>query len=323
MPEILDFLKQNDLEMTVELTRLESLLNERAKWGAYGNAIDYTQALMDLPKISSNHFDGQGEFIEIGRAEEVTPSQKKIILERAKILMPWSKGPFKLFGESIDGEWRSDLKWNRLKSHLPELVGKTILDIGCNNGYFMFKMAQDNPALVLGIDPVVKCQAQFKFLNHFAHQKNLLHELLGVDELDLFKETFDVIFSMGIIYHHRNPIHQLIQMRQALRPGGSLILETIGIPGKKSTCLFPEDRYAQMTNVWFLPTLPALINWVKRAKFIDVEIISQEWEGENEQRSTAWADKPSLGEFLDPGDKSKTIEGYPAPRRFSLICRKK
>ena len=39
---------------------------------------------------------------------------------------------------------------------------------------------------------------------------------------------------MGIIYHHKNPIEQLTTIREALKPGGRIIFETIGIPGEET-----------------------------------------------------------------------------------------
>ena len=54
-------------------------------------------------------------------------------------------------------------------------IGKknSVLDIGCGNGYYMFRMLAKNPELVLGIDPVWHCHAQFHLINHFAHSNPL------------------------------------------------------------------------------------------------------------------------------------------------------
>jgi len=242
----------------------------------------------------------------------------------AKELIPWKKGPFCLNNTLIDSEWRSDLKWDRLKDKL-NLKNKTVLDIGCNNGYFMFRALEQDPKLILGIDPVARCYYQYKFIKNFIPNVPIYFELFGMDEVELFNEVFDNIFHMGIIYHHRNPIQQLRHIHKALKPNGELIIETIGIEGEESVALFPEDRYAKMRNVWFVPTLNCLINWLQRTKFVDIEIISTEWGHSNEQRTTQWCPSghQSYKDFLDPNNPSKTIEGYPAPKRFCLKARKK
>ena len=264
--------------------------------------------------------------IEVGSQNDFNNPEDKILLEEsARKLIPWKKGPFKFFHLDIDAEWRSDLKWQRLEKSLLPLKNKVVLDIGCNNGYFLFKMAEQSPRLALGIDPVLQIEAQFNFLQHYIKAPNVHFELFGVEHLSLFKEMFDTIFYMGIIYHHRHPIAQLIDIREALKPGGQVILETIGIPGEDSIALFPEDRYARMGNVWFVPTLSCFINWAKKAKFTNVEVICDSELSSEEQRLTRWCPPPfqSLNDSLDPNDHSLTIEGHPAPRRFLLSARKK
>ena len=109
----------------------------------------------------------EGDTVAIGRPGDISPNERATIEKAAQALIPWRKGPFNLFGIEIDGEWRSCLKWNRMKDKLPPLEGKTILDIGCNNGYFMFKMMAQRPQFVLGIDPTLHFKNQFKFLQTF------------------------------------------------------------------------------------------------------------------------------------------------------------
>lgn len=304
---------------------LSELKKDRDTWIDRKSNIDLKEILNRLPKVGNHFTDLSTDAVTIGRKEDLTDKQHEEVIQLAKDLIPWRKGPFNFYGEYIDAEWRSDFKWNRLKSHVDNLEGKTVLDIGCNNGYFLFKMAEQRPELLLGIDPVVPCETQFKFLQHFANVPNLHFEMFGVEHLDSFKEVFDVIFSMGIIYHHRHPLEQLIHIREALKPGGQTIIETIGIPGEESYALFPEDRYAKMRNVFFVPTLSCFINWCKKAKLIDVEVVAATPLTFEEQRLTDWCPPPSqsLENFLDPNDPSKTIEGHPAPMRFCLKARKK
>ena len=239
-------------------------------------------------------------------------------------LIPWKKGPFKLFDTYIDAEWDSSLKWERIKPHLGDQKEKVILDIGCNNGYFLFKLLELSPKLALGIDPIIPCFLQFQMINHFVESQKLKFELLGVEHLSYFKNTFDTILHMGILYHHRHPLEQLINIRESLKPGGMAIIETVGIPGENSTCLFPETTYANRPNVWFVPTLSCLINWCERTKFVDVEVISTEWQSSDEQRVTSWCKKDTSYEHaLNSENPLLTKEGHPAPKRFCLKVKKK
>ncbi|WP_158335816.1 DUF1698 domain-containing protein, partial [Campylobacter concisus] len=75
------------------------------------------------------------------------------------------------------------------------------------------------------------------------------------------------------------------------------------------------DRYSKIPNIYFVPTLSALCNWCERAKFKDFTLLETKATDLNEQRKTQWIDGESLGNFLDPDDSTKTIEGYPAPKR--------
>lgn len=303
---------------------IDHLINERKTWIDRPQERAYKEVLESLPLYHTSHFDPSKNEIQWGRPDELSDDQKQKLNAMARKLMPWKKGPFNLFGTIVDAEWRSDHKWQALLPHLPDLSDKKILDIGCNNGYFMFRMLEHQPEFVLGIDPVVRTMAQFHFLNSLAPNKNLDYALLGVEHLNHFKESFDIIFSMGIIYHHPDPMHQLEILKQALKPGGVLVLETIGIPGEESVALFPPKRYAQMRNVYFVPTPACLVSWVQKSKFRNVKLAYQYKLTSQEQRCTEWSNPQgqSLEDFLDPQDPEKTIEGHPAPLRFCVIATK-
>lgn len=319
----LDYLRP--YEKFLNLDKLLLVKLEREKWNEYANVSALVDKVKKLPEVKTKHLNFSGPFVEIGKREEISDEDFKYVEELAKDFIPWRKGPFKLFDLEIDAEWRSDYKWERLEKDLINLKGKRVLDIGCNDGYYMFRMLKHNPELILGIDPVPRLQQQFKFLNHFAKIPNLHFELFGYEQLHHFKNFFHVIFSMGVIYHCKNPIQHLQDIHDSLAPGGQLILETMAIPGDEDYALSPEDRYAQMRNVWFVPTLKCLLNWVKRSHFEKIEVLSNVVLTPDEQRQTKWCPPPwqSLEQFLDANDKSKTVEGHKAPLRVCLSVRKK
>ncbi len=125
---------------------------------------------------------------------------------------------------------------------------------------------------------------------------------------------------MGVRYHRRSPLDFLQQLKNQLRPGGQLVLETLVVPGDAQTVLVPTDRYAKMRNVWFIPSTAALELWLQRIGFTDVRVVDLNQTSLDEQRATEWMQNESLVDFLDPTDHSKTIEGYPAPLRAVIVA---
>ena len=307
-----------------DLKALSSIIEQRKIWIDQNPKKQYSRLIKDLPEIEGTSLKLEDNKVFLS-SPNINDDSLRVIKKVCHELIPWRKGPFNLFGIEIDAEWRSDLKWERIKEHIGTITDKKVLDIGCNNGFYMFNMLHENPLLLLGIDPVPLYFAQFQVIQKQLQAKNMFMELLGVEHLNHFSEMFDLILYMGIIYHHRNPIEQLINIHNSLVPGGSVVFETIGIPGNEPYNLFPADRYAKMKNVWFIPTISAFYNMIKKSKFIDIEIISDTLLTPNEQRNTDWCPSPfqTLLDFLDPENHTKTIEGYPAPRRFSIIAKKR
>jgi len=301
---------------------LKNLTDDREKWSSYKGNLKPKEALDNLYKISQDKLDINIKNNKIYLKSNTSNSRSLELI--AKELIPWKKGPYYLNDTFIDSEWRSDLKWKRFEEHLIDLKDKNILDIGSNNGYFSFLLSQFNPELVLAIDPVYPCFAQFEFLKYFYKNKNLFFKLWGVEHIPHMPNSFDLILYMGIIYHHRNPVSQLTDVYNSLKKDGQIIFETIGIPGETSTCLFPEDRYAMMRNVWFVPTLSCCINWLKKTKFKDIQVLGNTRLTAEEQRLTNWCrkDGKSLSDFLSPENNNKTVENHPAPRRFCISARK-
>ena len=244
----------------------------------------------------------------------------------ARGLMPWRKGPFRLGNLFIDSEWRSDFKWERIAAALPDLQGKRVADVGASNGYYMFRLVEQaggaGPELVLGMDPAQRCYYQFEFLRRFYSSENLQMERLGVEDLDLFPAFFDVILCLGVVYHQREPLRALKLLLDATVPGGTVIVESQGIPGDDPVAFFPPDRYGKLRNVYFVPTAACLKAWMERVGFCEVEIFSIAETTAEEQRRTLFSPDESLADFLDPNDSTKTVEGWPAPLRIAARGRR-
>ncbi|HIC3755541.1 TPA: tRNA 5-methoxyuridine(34)/uridine 5-oxyacetic acid(34) synthase CmoB [Campylobacter jejuni] len=248
-----------------------------------------------------------------------TNSQAKDeILAIAKELKPWRKGPFKIDDLFIDTEWQSFIKFNILKPFMNEISQKCVADIGCNNGYYMFKMLEFNPAKLIGFDPSIKYRLQFELINALA-KTPIKYELLGVEDLPSYGLKFDVIFCLGVIYHRSDPIKMLKDLKAGLNKNGVVFLDTVYIEDEREIALVPNKTYSKIPNIYFVPSISALKNWCERAGFKEFEVLATKKTDENEQRKTEWIDSFSLENFLDPKDKNLTIEGYEAPKRV-YIC---
>lgn len=235
-------------------------------------------------------------------------------------LAPWRKGPFDIRGVLIDAEWRSNLKWDRIRNRIAPLQDRAVLDVGCGNGYYALQMFESGARAVIGIDPTLLYVMQFLAVT-IDRPGIPVHVLpLRLQELPDSRRVFDTTFSMGVLYHQRAPINHLRQLKSTLRQGGQLVLETISIPGAESYACTPGDRYARMRNVWLLPTLAELTTWMSRCGYRDIEVVDESITTTGEQRSTRWMTFESLAEALDPDDPTRTIEGWPAPRRVVVTA---
>lgn len=236
-------------------------------------------------------------------------------------LKPWRKGPLQLGSSLIDTEWRSDWKWERVAPHLSDLTDRQVLDIGCGNGYFLFRMLEAGARLALGIDPTILFNYQFCAMQKLSgHNAAYLLPLRG-EHLPTFG-GFDTVFSMGVLYHRRDPQSHIEELISFLRPGGELVLETLVIEGDSDAVLVPKERYAQMRNVWYIPSPAHLEILLSRSGLTNVRTVDVTPTTTEEQRATRWMDFQSLSDFLDPNDSTLTVEGYPAPIRATVIANK-
>ena len=311
--DVLDIEAIKDLQ----LQRMEAL--EREAWATIRNNLRRLPDRKSLLSLKENIENcGVNPVVKIGTNTAISAQERELFESAIVALKPWRKGPFEIFGIEVDAEWRSDYKWSRIEPFLGDLTGKRVADIGCGNGYYMFRALSKNPECIIGFDPYELFYFCYHLIQRYLEDPRLSFELFGVEQIILFPEFFDVVLCMGIIYHQKNPIDMLKSIHTSMRPGGVLILETQGIPGNTSVALFPEDRYAQMRNVYFVPTAECLRSLALRAGFRDVETISNVRLTTDEQRSTKYGSVQSLKDYLDPEDSSKTVEGYPAPLRIAL-----
>jgi len=274
---------------------------------------------LDLPPPSLCNFNQ--DTVQIGTNKDLSTEQQNQLRAQLMTFHPWRKGPFELFGIQIDTEWRSDWKWQRLEQHISPLKNRLVLDVGCGNAYHGWRMLGDGARAVIGIDPSLISVMQFQFIKKMAGQQHPVHLLpIGIEKLPAELKLFDTVFSMGVLYHRRSPIDHLLELKDSLRAGGELVLETLIIEGGLGDTLVPKERYAKMRNVWFLPSCDTLVSWMTRCGFKNIRVVDVNQTSIEEQRTTDWMTFYSLTNFLDPDNPNLTCEGLPAPKRAIVIA---
>lgn len=317
------------------LTQLPNWLGSIKDKNRYAHAPFYASLIERLPSIDDPKIDLNQACITA--SFDWQDNEYKQALFLLKRLMPWRKGGFLLgSGERqihVDTEWRSDYKWDRVAPHISDLTGKRLLDVGGGSGYHGWRMVGAGASTVVVIDPSCLFYHQFMAIRHFmgdvrnCFDQSPIHFIpVGLEALPHNSNPqdglFHTVFSMGVLYHRASPFDFLEQLKKQLVKGGELVLETLVVTGDETTVLVPKGRYAQMNNVYFLPSVSALTLWLEKVGFIDVRCVDIDETSTDEQRATNWMDYQSLADFLDPNDTSKTVEGYQRPTRAVMIAKK-
>ncbi|WP_041523474.1 tRNA 5-methoxyuridine(34)/uridine 5-oxyacetic acid(34) synthase CmoB [Gilvimarinus agarilyticus] len=284
----------------------------------FGDLPGWLTTLDSLPNIEPGSIELRDSVTVSGETDAQVISEAR---EGLRALIPWRKGPYGVHGIEIDTEWRSDWKWQRIRDKIAPLKHRLVLDVGCGNGYHGWRMLGDGAKRVIGIDPSPRFVVQFQAIKHFFGQHYPIDVLpLGIEHLPTELGTFDTTFSMGVFYHRRSPMDHLRELKATLRPGGQLVLETLIIEGDEGEVLVPENRYAMMRNVWFLPSAPTMLSWMRKCGLRNPRVVDICTTTLEEQRSTDWMHFHSLDKFLDPDNPALTVEGHPAPVRAVFLA---
>ena len=282
----------------------------------HGDLARWERALVELPEVTAMALS---DLTDLPTIESPPSTSLRDILMQ---FHPWRKGPLRLGGQAIDTEWRSDWKWDRVIAHV-DLAGSRVLDIGCGNGYYGWRMLEAGASQVIGIDPTLVFVMQWLACRHFVGNQPNFVLPLGVEQLPEGAGLFDHVFSMGVLYHRRDPVGHLKSIHSQLRPGGTAILETLVLPPEEANeVLVPPGRYARMRNVWAVPGVWVAEQWLLEAGFEQLKQVDVTLTTTLEQRSTEWMRFESLDKVLDPSDPELTVEGHPAPRRAIWLARR-
>ena len=180
------------------------------------------------------------------------------------------------------------VKWKRFSHSIPaDLRGKTVLDIGCNAGFYSIEKKQRGAARVLGIDFDEKYLAQARFA---AETLGLEIEFRRMSVYDVAQlgETFDIVIFMGVLYHLRHPLLALDLIRkhvardllvfQSMQRGSIEVMQVEGdydfwVKDIFERSDFPqmyfiEDRYAGDPTNWWIPNRACTEAMLRSAGFI-------------------------------------------------------
>jgi tRNA (mo5U34)-methyltransferase len=301
---------------------LSAAVERRLGPSVHGDLARWEAALAALPRLPAGTAVLDRSDVGLESGQRLQAAVRLSLQNALMALHPWRKGPFRFHDLTVDTEWRSDFKWDRLATAVTPLQGRVVLDVGCGNGYYAWRMLGAGAELVLGIDPTLLYVVQFQAINRYLRCSALSVLPLALEDLPGDLTGFDTLFSMGVLYHRRSPLDHLLDLRRLLRPGGELVLETLVIEGKGRQVLVPPGRYAGMRNVWLIPSVASLAAWLGRCDFKEVEIVDVTRTSVDEQRATPWMRFQSLRDQLSPHDSSLTVEGHPAPVRAILIAKR-
>jgi len=297
----------------------------------HGDQAAWRRIIDGLPAINASSCDFTAPAVRIGEANDCDDQARAWLRRLLLLLKPWRKGPFDVFGMRIDSEWRADWKWARLAGAI-DLRGRRVLDVGCGNGYYLWRMVGGGAKLAIGIDPGRLFIAQFDALKRYcpdcpAFVLPLTDEDFpgdggGVNAGDA-GGGFDTVFSMGVLYHRRDPRAHLRRLLGFARPGGEVVVESLVIDGGADDVLIPPGRYAKMRNVHAIPSARTLEAWLRAAGAADIRHLVTTKTTPAEQRATDWMTFESLADFLGPTRPHLTVEGHPAPMRAIFLCRRR
>ena len=181
------------------------------------------------------------------------------IRSRAAALGPWFHN-LDLHGvrtapEHFLGDY-PQVKWQRFAHCLPaDLSGKTVLDIGCNAGFYSMEMKRRGAARVLGVDFDEDYLAQARFAAEVVGL-DIEFRQLSVYDVGALQERFDIVFFIGVLYHLRHPllaldlIHEHVArdllVFQSMQRGSNAILELEPDYGFWETGIFDDPGYPKL-----------------------------------------------------------------------------
>jgi 2-polyprenyl-3-methyl-5-hydroxy-6-metoxy-1,4-benzoquinol methylase len=155
-----------------------------------------------------------------------------------------------------------------------ELAGREVLDVGCWTGGVSLILNRLG-ARVTAIDEVRKYTKALGYLAESFGLKSFVTSDRSLYELDVsFREKFDVVFCLGVIYHLSDPIVGLRRLYNVLKPDGMLCVESMGYSSDAPVCDYegPTRRRGNFGWNWFVPSPRAMCQWLEDTGFRHIQI---------------------------------------------------
>ena len=136
-----------------------------------------------------------------------------------------------------------------------------------------------------------------------------------LETLEMQQTYFDLIFSMGLLYHQRDPSMHLSSLRKRMANTGQLVIETIIVSDDYGDYLEPKGPYASMPNVHFLHTDKGFKALAEKEGLSVIQSSKEVQTTVDEQRKTRWMPFKSYESAIQADNKDLTVENFPAPKR--------
>ena len=148
-----------------------------------------------------------------------------------------------------------NIKWRHIAQVIPDnLAGATVLDIGCNGGFYSIQMKQRGAQRVLGIDVDDQYLKQARFAAETL-KLEIEFKKCSVYNVDEIAGQFDYVFFMGVFYHLRYPLFALDKVIKKVK--GSLIFQTM-LRGSEQVPQLEDDYPFWNKEIFLRPDFPAM-----------------------------------------------------------------
>jgi tRNA (mo5U34)-methyltransferase len=155
-----------------------------------------------------------------------------------------------------------NFKWRMFQHAIPaDLSGRTVLDIGCNAGFYSLEMKRRGAARVVGIDSDEAYLAQARFAAEVVGA-NIEFRQLDVYDVAKLGERFDVVLFMGVLYHLRHPLLALDLLYEHA-VGDMLVFQSL-MRGSKEAPQLEGDYPFSETEIFEKPGYPLMYFVEKR-----------------------------------------------------------
>jgi tRNA (mo5U34)-methyltransferase len=193
-------------------------------------------------------------------ARSIDPGRAEEIRRKVEELGPWFHN-IELCGvmtapDHFLGDYPR-MKFDRFAAHLPEdLSGRSVLDIGCNAGFYSMEMKRRGAEHVVGVDSDERYLAQARFAAEALGYDNLEFRQLSVYDVGALGERFDVVIFMGVLYHLRHPLLALDLIHEHVA-GDMLIFQSMQ-RGSTTVTELEEDYAFEETDIFHESGFPKL-----------------------------------------------------------------